>query len=65
MAVSASLDAWRDDRRLYQPLARTCAAVAVACLALGALRPAPLALGLLLAIPWVLAVTRRLAAAAD
>jgi low temperature requirement protein LtrA len=69
MAVSASLDAWRDDRRLYWPLARTCAAVAVACLALGALRPAPLTLGLLLvlllAVPWVLAVTRRLAAAAD
>jgi hypothetical protein len=43
--------------------------MAVACLAVGALRPAPLALGLLLvlllAIPWVLAVTRRLASAAD
>jgi hypothetical protein len=69
MAVSASLDAWRGDRRLYRPLARTCAAMAVACLAVGALRPAPLALGLLLvlllAVPWVLAVTRRLAGAAD
>jgi low temperature requirement protein LtrA len=69
VAVSASLDAWRDDWRLYRPLARTCAAVAVACLALGALRPAPLALVLLLvlllAIPWMLAVARRLGATAD
>jgi low temperature requirement protein LtrA len=69
MLVSASLDAWRGDRRLYRPLARTCAAMAVACLAVGALRPAPLALGLLLvlllAVPWVLAVTRRVAGAAD
>jgi hypothetical protein len=53
------------DRGLYRPLTRTCAAVALACLALGAARPAPLilglALGLLLAIPWVLAVAYRLA----
>jgi low temperature requirement protein LtrA len=69
MLISASLQAWRSDRRLYQPLARTCAAVAVACLGVAAARPAPLALGLalvlLLAIPWVLAVTRRLASGAD
>jgi low temperature requirement protein LtrA len=65
MLVSASLQAWPRDRGLYRPLARTCAAAAVACLALGALRPAPLVLGLvlivLLSIPWGLAVTRRLA----
>jgi low temperature requirement protein LtrA len=69
MLVSASLRAWHRDRRLYQPLARTCAAVAVACLGVGAARPAPLLLGLalvlLLGIPWGLAVVRRLAGAAD
>ena len=65
MLVSASLQAWRRDRGLYRPLARTCAAVAVACLGVGAVRPAPLVLGLalvlLLGIPWGLAVVRRLA----
>jgi low temperature requirement protein LtrA len=64
MLVSASLQAWRSDRGLYQPLAGTCAAVALACLGLAAARPAPLflalALVLLLSIPWALAVTRRL-----
>jgi len=68
MLVSASLQAWYRDRRLYRPLARTCAAVAVACLGVAAARPAPLALGpalvLLLAIPWGLAVTHRLASRA-
>jgi len=63
MLVAASLQAWTADRGLYRPLARTCAAVAVACLAVGAARPAPLFLGLalvvLLSIPWVLAVARR------
>jgi len=48
---------------LYRPLARTCAAVAVGCLAVGAARPAPLILGLalivLLSIPWGLAVAHR------
>jgi hypothetical protein len=66
MLVSASLQAWPRDRGLYRPLARTCAAAAVAC---RALRPAPLVLGLalilLLSIPWGLAVARRLAGAAD
>jgi len=69
MLVSASLKAWHRDRRLYQPLARACAAVAVACLGVGAARPAPLLLGLalvlLLAIPWGLAVAHRLANAAE
>jgi low temperature requirement protein LtrA len=69
MLVAASLQAWRADRGLYRPLARACAAVAVACLAVGALRPAPLVLGvalvLLLAIPWGLAVVRGLADAPD
>jgi low temperature requirement protein LtrA len=63
MLVAASLQAWHRDRGLYQPLARTCAAVAVACLGVGAARPPPLFLGLalvlLLSIPWALAVTRR------
>src|SRR5229473_1504439 len=65
MLVAATLQAWQRDRGLYRPLARTCAAVAVACLGVAAARPAPLALGpalvLLLAIPWGLAVTHRLA----
>jgi len=69
MLVAASLQAWDRDRGLYQPLARTCAAVAVVSLGVGAARPAPLVLGLvlvlLLAIPWGLAVTRRLANRAD
>jgi low temperature requirement protein LtrA len=69
MLVSATLQAARRERRLYQPLARTCGAVAVACLGVGAARPAPLLLGLalvlLLAIPWGLAVAHRLASAAD
>jgi low temperature requirement protein LtrA len=65
MLVSASLQAWDSDRGLYQPLVRTCAGVAVACLALGAVRPTPLVLGLalvvLLSIPWGFAVAHRLA----
>jgi low temperature requirement protein LtrA len=69
MLVAASLQAWDSDRGLYRPLARTCAAVAVACVGLGAARPAPLLLGfalvILISIPWVLAVGRRLASEAD
>jgi low temperature requirement protein LtrA len=69
MLIAASLQAWRAERGLYQPLARTCAAVAAACLGLAAARPPPLALGLglvvLLAVPWGLAVTRRVAEDAD
>ena len=65
MLVAASLQAWQRDRGLYRPLARTCIAVAAACLAVGALRPAPLFLGLalvaLLSIPWIFAVAHRLA----
>jgi low temperature requirement protein LtrA len=69
MLVAASLQAWQRDRGLYRPLASTCAAVAVACLAVGAARPAPLFLGLalvlLLSIPWALAVARLLASGTD
>ncbi|HEY6309290.1 MAG TPA: low temperature requirement protein A [Streptosporangiaceae bacterium] len=65
MLLAATLPAWDRDRGSYRTLARTCAAVAVACLGLGAARPAPLILGvvlvLLLSIPWGLAVARRLA----
>jgi len=68
MLVAASLQAWRSDRGLYRPLVPTCAAVAAACLAVGAVRPPPLILGLalvvLLGIPWSLAVARRLASRA-
>ena len=65
MLLATGLEAWRDDRELYRPLARTSLVVALAALALGAVRPAPLVLGLalvvLLGIPWGLAVARRLA----
>ena len=61
MLISASLQAWPRHPGLYRPLARTSAAAAVACLGVGAARPAPLFLGLalvlLLATPWALAVT--------
>ncbi|WP_329563941.1 low temperature requirement protein A [Kitasatospora sp. NBC_01266] len=64
MLVAASLEAWRGQPELYRPLSRTCATAAVACLALAALHPAPLVLGLalvaLFGIPWCLAVTYRL-----
>jgi low temperature requirement protein LtrA len=67
--LAATLKAWDRDRSLYRPLARMCAAVAVACLGVGAARPAPLVLGLalvlLLSIPWGYAVARHLANAAD
>ncbi|MGH3187117.1 MAG: low temperature requirement protein A [Streptosporangiaceae bacterium] len=69
MLLAASLQAWDRDRGLYRPLARICAAAAVACVGLGAARPAPLVLGLvlvlLLSIPWTYAVVRRLANPAD
>lgn len=69
MLVAASLQDWDRKRDLYRPLAYTCAAVAVACLALGAILPPPLVLGLalvlLLSIPWVLAVAHRLTNATD
>ena len=69
MLVAASLQAWPRDRGVYRPLSRTCAVVAVACVGVGAIRPAPLVLGLalvvLISIPWGLAVARRLAAPAD
>jgi hypothetical protein len=64
MILAACLRAWDEDRCLYRPLAWVCAAVAVACLALGAARPAPALLGItlvpLLGIPWSVAVARRL-----
>ena len=69
MLIATSLQAWQRDRGLYRPLARTCAGVAVACLGVGAARPAPLILGLalvlLLGIPWGHAVAHRLGNAED
>jgi low temperature requirement protein LtrA len=69
MLVAASLPAWGRDRALYQPLARICAVVAVACLGVAAARPAPLVLGValvvLLSIPWSFAVARRLSGQDD
>jgi len=69
MLVAGSLQAWHGDSGLYRPLARTCAAAAAACLGIGALRPAPLVLGialvLLLSIPWGVAVAHRLSVPAD
>jgi low temperature requirement protein LtrA len=61
--LTRTLDAWREQPGLYRPLFLTSVAAAVACLALGTVRPAPLLLGLalvvLLGIPWVFAVVRR------
>ena len=69
MLLAATLPTWDRDPGLYRPLARTCTASAVACVGLGAARPAPLllALGLvlLLSIPWGYAVARRLAGRTD
>jgi low temperature requirement protein LtrA len=69
MLLAATVPAWDLSRSLYRPLARTCTASAVACLAVGAARPAPLLLALalvvLLSIPWGYAVARRLADGAD
>ena len=69
MLIATSLQTWDRDRALYRPLSRICAAVAVACLGVGAARPAPLILGLalvlLLSIPWGFAVARRLATPAE
>jgi low temperature requirement protein LtrA len=68
MLIATSLQVWDRDHNLYRPLARICAVIAVACLGVGAARPSPLLLGvalvLLLAIPWVFAVARRLASEA-
>jgi hypothetical protein len=67
--LAASLSARQREPGLSQPPLRTCAAVAVACLGVSAARPAPLVLGialvLLIGIPWVLAVARRLADEGD
>jgi low temperature requirement protein LtrA len=64
MLVAASLRVWNSERGLYRPLAGSCVAVAIACLGVGALHPAPLLLGLILVVlfslPWVLAVAYRL-----
>jgi low temperature requirement protein LtrA len=69
MFLAASLKDWDRDRGLYRPVARTCGAVAAACLGVAAARPAPLilclALIVLLAIPWTLAVAHRLASESD
>lgn len=63
MLVAGSLGVWRSERALYRPLAWTCVATALACLALGAARLAPLVLGvvlvLLLGVPWGVAVAQR------
>jgi low temperature requirement protein LtrA len=65
MLVSRSLQAWRRDRDLYRPLARTCAAVALVCLGVGAARSAPIVLGVVLVllpgVPWGLAGAYHLA----
>ncbi|RAG85939.1 hypothetical protein DN069_09180 [Streptacidiphilus pinicola] len=64
MLVAGSLVVWRTKRALYRPLSRVCAATALACLGLGAARPAPVVLGvilvLLLGVPWSVAVAYRL-----
>jgi uncharacterized membrane protein YdjX (TVP38/TMEM64 family) len=65
MVLAASLRHWNENLGLYRPLARTCVAMAVLCVGVGALRPAPLVLGLalvlLFGIPWGVAVANRVA----
>ncbi len=65
LLLATSLPDWDRARGLYQPLARICAAVSAAFLALAMAPPAPLVFGLalvlLFSIPWIFAVTRRLA----
>ncbi|MEV0738862.1 low temperature requirement protein A [Streptomyces sp. NPDC050549] len=63
MVLAASLRVWNEDIGLYRPPARPCVAMAVVWVALGALRPAPLLLGLVVAlgVPWGLAVAHRMA----
>jgi low temperature requirement protein LtrA len=69
MLLAASLQVWHRESGVYRPVALTCAAVALACLGLGATRPAALLLGLalvlLLSIPWVVAVAYRLPSKTD
>ncbi|MFF7633161.1 low temperature requirement protein A [Kitasatospora sp. NPDC008050] len=64
MLVAAALEVWHAKRALYRRLAGTCAVAAVACLGLGAARPAPVVLGPVLvvvfSIPWGFAVGYRL-----
>ncbi|MFI2206041.1 low temperature requirement protein A [Streptomyces sp. NPDC020192] len=64
MLLVTGLEVWHRDRERYQPAVRTCLVMALAALALGPARPAPLVLAVvlvvLLAIPWAVAVTRRM-----
>ncbi|MFE3292131.1 low temperature requirement protein A [Rhodococcus sp. NPDC059234] len=63
MVLASTLKDWSVRPGHYRPLAVACGAAAVAALALGAVRPAPLALSLILvalySIPWGVAVARR------
>ncbi|MEU4038532.1 hypothetical protein [Streptomyces collinus] len=61
MLLVTGLEVWHRDRGRYLPAVRTCLVMALAALALGPARPAPLVLAVLLAIPWAVAVTRRMA----
>jgi low temperature requirement protein LtrA len=67
--LATTLRTWNRDRAVYRVLVPACTVSAVACLALGAARPAPLLLALalvvLLGIPWGLAVARRMEDATD
>ncbi|MET7482146.1 low temperature requirement protein A [Streptomyces sp. NPDC005538] len=69
MVLAASLRVWDEDPGLYRPLARICAAMAVLCVGVGALRPAPLVLGLLLvllfSVPWGFAVVHRVSVTSE
>ena len=62
-ALATTLTDWQRKRDLYRPLARACVAMAILSIGVGALRPAPLVLGVLLialfAIPWGIAVAHR------
>jgi len=61
--LTTSLHAWRDQYRLYRPLALMCVASAVLCVGLAILKPTPALFALLLivffSVPWVYAVVHR------
>jgi len=67
MLIAASLQAWHHGQHYYQPVVQACAAVALACLGVGAARATcsrPVLI-VLLSIPWGIAVVRRLADQSD
>jgi MFS-type transporter involved in bile tolerance (Atg22 family) len=61
--LTINLQVWREQPRLYRPLASLCVAVAILCLGLGIAMPTPLVFSLSLvgvfSVPWQFAVAHR------